>query len=128
MANTPTEPASLTGQAGDDRLFPPLTPEQTERLTALGQRRHLAANEALLEPGMPTTSIFVVLHGALVIVRASCDDEAMVARIEPGRFSGEVSLLAGQPSMVTIRAAEPSEVVEIPRDRVLQVIKVDSEL
>ncbi len=128
MANTPTESAPLIGQAGDDRLFPALKPEQIERLTALGHRRLLAANEALLEPGMPTKSIFVVLRGALVIVRPSCDDETLVARIEPGRFTGEVTLLAGQPSMVTIRADEPSEVVEIARERVLQVVKTDSEL
>ncbi len=128
MANTPTEPAPLTGQAGDDHLFPPLTPEQIERLTALGQRRLLAANEALLEPGMPTTNIYVVLRGALVIVRPSCDNETLVARIERGRFSGEVSLLAGQPSMVTIRADKPSEVVAIARERVLQLVKTDSEL
>jgi len=128
MANTPTESVPLSGQAGDDRLFPALTPEQIERLDALGHRRLLTANEALVEPGMPTASIFIVLRGALVILRPSGDDEAMVARIETGRFSGEVSLLAGQPSMVTIRAAEPSEVIEIARERVLNVIKTDSEL
>jgi thioredoxin reductase (NADPH) len=127
MANTPTESAQLYDQAGYDRLFPALTPEQIERLTAHGQRRVLAGNEAVIEPGAPITSIFVVLSGALVIVRPSCDEETLVARIEPGRFTGEVSLLAGQPSMVTVRAAEPTEVVEIPRERVLQIIKTDSE-
>src|SRR5438093_4290024 len=102
MASTPAEPAPLIGQPSDDRLFPTLTPEQIERLSAFGHRRLLAANEAPLEPGMRTTSIFVVLRGALVIVRSSCDGEAVVARVEPGRFTGEVSVLAGQPSMSLI--------------------------
>src|SRR5438105_4898842 len=128
MARTPTDPAPLLGQAGDDRLFPTLTPEQIERLSAFGHRRLLAENEALLEPGMRTTSIFVVVRGALVIARSSCDGEAVVARVEPGRFTGEVSVLAGQPSMAFIRAAESSEVIEIVRDRVLQIVKTDSEL
>ena len=128
MASIPTGPGPLIGQAADDRLFPTLTPEQIERLSAFGQRRLFAANEALLEPGMRTTSIFVVLRGALVIVRSSSDGEAVVARVEPGRFTGEVSILAGQPSMAFIRAAESSEVIEIPRERVLQIVKTDPEL
>ena len=127
MVDIPTESAPLIGQAGDDRLFPRLTPGQIERLSAFGRRRLLSANEALLEPGMPTAHIFIVLSGALVVVRPSCDDETLVARIERGRFSGEVSLLAGQPSMVTIRAAEPSEVIEIAREEVLKIVRTDSE-
>src|SRR5438477_9181984 len=123
MARTRTDPAPLLGQAGDDRLFPTLTPEQIERLSAFGHRRLLAASEALLEPGMPTTSIFVVLRGALAIVRSTCDQEAVVARVETGRFTGEVSVLAGQPSMSLIRAAEPSEVIEIERERVMEIVK-----
>jgi thioredoxin reductase (NADPH) len=128
MGSTPTESAPLIGQADDDRLFPPLTSDQIERLSAVGHRRILAAGEAVLEPGMPTTSIFVVLRGALVIVRSSCDAEAVVARVETGRFTGEVSVLAGQPSMIFIRAAESSEVIEIGRERVLELVKNDSEL
>jgi len=124
----PTEPAPLIGLADDERLFPALTPDQIERLTAHCTRRLLAPNETLVEPGMPTASIFVVLSGALVIVRSSCDNESIVARVTAGRFTGEATVLAGQPSMVFIRAAEASEVAEIPRERVQLLIRSDSDL
>ncbi len=128
MARTPAETAPLSGSTDDDRLFPALTPEQIDRLSAFGRRRRLVAGEALIEPGTPITSIFIVLSGALEIVRPGCDEETFVARVGPGRFTGEVTLLAGQPSMALIRAAEPGEVIEIARERVLEIIKTDSEL
>ncbi len=128
MARTSTEPAPLTGPTGDERLFPTLTSEQIERLSGFGQRRKLRASETLLEPGTPLTSIFVVLSGALAIVRPGCEEETFVARVEPGQFTGEVTVLAGQPSMALIRAEAPSEVVEIARERVLEIVKTDAEL
>ena len=123
-----TESAPLIGQADDDRLVrhshPIRSSASPQSVTGASSPRA----KLVLEPGMPTTSIFVVLRGALVIVRSSCDAEAVVARVETGRFTGEVSVLAGQPSMIFIRAAESSEVIEIGRERVLELVKNDSEL
>ncbi len=51
-----------------------------------------------------------------------------MVRLGPGQFTGEVGALAGQPAMVSIRAAAPSDVIEIGRDQLLRIVQTDSEL
>jgi len=48
--------------------------------------------------------------------------------LNPGDFSGEVSILAGRRSLTTLRVGEPGEVVELDRDALLQLVQTDAEL
>jgi thioredoxin reductase (NADPH) len=73
-------------------------------------------------------SIFVVISGQVDIVRIACEEETLIGNLGPGQFTGELSTLAGQPAMVCIRVAAPSEVIEIARDQLLRIIQADSEL
>ena len=108
----------------DPRLFPVLTPEQLTRAAKHGKPRSYAADETLREAGVEVDSIFVVLRGHVQLVRP----EGTVASLGTGQFTGEVGTLAGQPAMVTLRAAEASEVIEIGRDQLLEIVQADSDL
>ncbi|HTI65112.1 MAG TPA: cyclic nucleotide-binding domain-containing protein, partial [Gemmatimonadaceae bacterium] len=111
-----------------ERLFPTLSPHQVERLAAYGTRRAMRSGETLMEPGDPHPSCFVVVRGAVEILRAGAEDETLVQTIRPGQFSGEANLLTGRAAFVRIRARDDGEVAVIDRDHVLRVLQLESEI
>ena len=116
----------LTQSERDQRPFPILSPEQLERAARHGTARSCAAGEMLLEAGARVLSIFVIVRGRLDIELPEKGE--LVNSLGPGQFTGEVSTLAGQPALVHIRAGEPSDVIEIGRDQLLQIVQNDSDL
>jgi thioredoxin reductase (NADPH) len=117
----------LTG-ARRDHAFPTLTDAQFTRLSASGQHRRLAAGEILIQPGMLVRAIFAVRSGRVEAVRPEEAGETLIATQRAGEFTGEISVVAGRPSLVRLRAAEPADVVEVPRERLLALLQTDAEL
>lgn len=110
-----------------EHIYPTLTPAQLARITAHGRQRRVEQGEALVQPGAPTTRIFVVGAGRIDVVRPSAADEVMVS-FGPGMFTGEASVLTGRPGLAQIRAGVDSEVIEVGRDALLTLIQNDAEL
>ena len=124
-----TGPESIaTIAAGQDPLFPVLTPDQMKRLADRGRTRRVAEGEVLLEVGAQGVGIFVVTSGRLEIVRPGPDGAENVATLGAGQFTGEVNTLAGRAAVVSIRAVAPGEVIEVPREQLLWVVQADAEL
>src|SRR5438128_4758815 len=123
---TPPVPLALTSRV--DQVFPMLTPEQIARLAVHGQVRHVQRGEVLMEAGEQTPRFFVVTAGHIVIVRPSGVTEALVAVLQPGQFTGEVTMLSGRRGFVRIRAGEPGAVIEVEREHVLALVQTDGEL
>jgi thioredoxin reductase (NADPH) len=109
-------------------MFPTLTTAQIARLAAHGRVRRVRRGEVLVEAGAKTEQFFVVTAGSLEVVRKSGAGEELVTVERPGQFSGEVSMLSGRPSLVTFRARERAEVIEIGRDQLVALVQTDSEL
>ena len=124
-ADSPARPP-LTAPV--DQLFPVLTPAQLARLAAHGRVLRVETNEVLAEAGEQSSSIFVVRRGRVDIVRASNDDEDVVAICRAGQFTGEASVLGGRRRLVRLRAKEPSEVLQLERQTLLALVQTDSEL
>jgi len=51
-----------------------------------------------------------------------------VSALGPGQFTGEANMLSGRPGFVRIRAAEPSKVIEIERERLLGLLQTEGEI
>ena len=111
-----------------EALFPTLTAPQIKRLSAHGRVRAIAPGDQLTDFGDAHVSLFLVLSGAIQILRRN--GEALEAFITygPGQFSGEATLLTGRPSMSRIEAREAGEVVQVDREPLLGVIQDDPEL
>src|SRR6266576_3893500 len=125
-----TVPTSSNAGPQKNEAFPQLTAAQLQRLEPHGHRRKLAQGEVVGEPGQPVTKIFVVVSGqvdafAQNTVQASKD---LAISFTAGMFTGERSILAGGRFLGRIAAAVPSEVLEIDRDELLQVMATDTEL
>ncbi len=114
-----------------EQIFPILQPEQIARLAAHGHTRATERGEVLLEAGITAARFFVVTAGRVEVVRpagSGVPSETLVTVHGPGQFSGDVSLISGRHALLQVRVAEPGEVIELDRDRLLAVVQTDAEL
>jgi thioredoxin reductase (NADPH) len=109
-------------------MFPVLTAEQQARVLAHGRTRRVAAGETLVELNQQPTKIFIVVQGRLELFRLNDQNEEVIAACGPGMFTGELNLLSGRRGLVSIRAAEASELIEIEREALRALVQTDSEL
>jgi thioredoxin reductase (NADPH) len=111
-----------------DQILPRLSEAQIGRLLPVGKRRPVQKGEILFEQGSVNTSYFVILSGALEIVRPSFNHESVFFTLGAGQFTGETNLLTGRRALVRARVLEAGEVLEIQRDALKSVVLTDSEL
>jgi diguanylate cyclase (GGDEF)-like protein len=89
--------------------------------------RTLQEGDVLLEPNAENHSIFIVMTGALDVHLTDGDTRPHV-RVGPGEFVGEVSLVDRQPTTAWVRAAEPTEVLEVDSERLWALIDATPEV
>jgi thioredoxin reductase (NADPH) len=93
-----------------------------------GRLRKAKSGETIVEPSTPGLKFFVVVSGRLELCRVSDNKEELIAFCGPGMFTGELSLLTGRHSFLRIRAGEASELIELEREDLQQLVQTDSEL
>jgi len=111
-----------------DAIFPKLGTALIERLERFGRRRHAKAGEILFDVGETTNGIFVLLSGQIEAVSPTHVGETIITTHEPGEFTGEVAMLAGQRTMVRGRATRDSELLEIDRASLRRILETDAEI
>ena len=112
----------------DHRLFPTLSSSQLARLAVHGHRRATARGDVLMDVGDKSVACFVVLSGAIEVLRSSPQGEMIIVTLRAGQFSGESNMLTGRRSVARLRVSEPGEVIEVGREALLSVIQTDAEL
>jgi thioredoxin reductase (NADPH) len=110
------------------QMFPELTPAQIDRISHIGRRRDVRAGEVLFEVGEQNTRFFVVLSGAIDIVRPIGDREEPVIVHHAGQFTGEINMLSARRSLVRGRVASDGTVIAVDRDELRTLVQRDSEL
>ena len=111
-----------------DEMFPVLSKEQQVRVLAHGKARKVESGETLVEHNQQPTKFFVVVEGKLELFQISDKHEEVIAVCGPGMFTGELNVLSGRRGLVSIRAAENGELIEIERDELRTLVQTDSEL
>jgi thioredoxin reductase (NADPH) len=111
-----------------EQSFPTLTPAQIARIASHGRSRAVKQGEILGEAGTKIDKFFVVTKGSIDAVRQSEEGESTVTTLKEGQFSGEVTMLSGRRALVTLRAAEPGEVIEVDREDLVSLVQLDAEL
>jgi len=111
-----------------DEMFPVLSAEQQARVLTHGRLRRVTAGEVVVDPDTQGIKFFVVVQGKLEVLRLNENGEQAYAVCGPGMFTGELNMLSGRRSLVTIRASEPGELIEIEREALRGLVQTDSEL
>ena len=111
-----------------EHIFPTLNAGHIARISAHGKKREAQAGEVLVEPGDNNLPFFLVISGALEIMRPTCNGEEAVVVHQAGQFSGEVGILSGRRSLVRARMRDAGEVIEVDHSGLQELIETDSEL
>ena len=110
------------------RAFPTLTGEQVDRIRLLGRLRQVRTGDVLFQPGDVAVPFFVLLSGRMEIVQRSLDGERMIARHEPGEFTGEMTMISGHRCLVIGRVTENGEFLELSGEHLRALVAKDAEL
>jgi thioredoxin reductase (NADPH) len=111
-----------------DQMFPRLTPAQIARISAVGERRRVRAGEVLVEPGAQHTPFFVVIEGAVELVRPVDGREEQITVAGPAEFTGEINMLSARRALVRARAIREGSIVVVDREHLRALVQRDAEL
>jgi thioredoxin reductase (NADPH) len=84
--------------------------------------------EILFEPNDTAIRFFVLLSGSMEIVQSGLDGERAIVTHGPGQFTGEMTMISGQRSLVRGRVTEPGEFLELDGDTLRSLVAKDAEL
>jgi tetratricopeptide (TPR) repeat protein len=98
-------------------VFPALDEGGLHALLSQVRARRLETGEVLLREGDAGTSLFIVETGLLEVRSFLGREERILARLAPGEVIGEVALLRGVSRTATVKALEPSSVLELALDK-----------
>jgi thioredoxin reductase (NADPH) len=110
------------------QMFPTLTAAQVERIAAIGQRREVRQGEVLFDVGDTNTCFFVVIEGAIEVVRPFEGGETPVVVHKPREFTGEINMLSARRSLVRARVASDGSLIVVERDHLRALVQRDSQL
>src|SRR2546427_253651 len=103
-----------------DQMFPKLTQAQIARISGVGERRKVRSGEVLFELGEQNTRFFVVIEGAIEIVRPVDGREERITVLGPGEFTGEINMLSARRNLVRARALGDVPVIVCETGQVLR--------
>jgi thioredoxin reductase (NADPH) len=106
---------------------PTLSEEQIDRIKTVATVRYVARGDVLYEPSQADVPLFVVLKGVITNTRTG-EDETVLAVREARQFTGEMSLISGNRSLIKARVAEGGVLLEVTREKVLALMAKDTEL
>jgi len=121
-------PPVLSALDPGTQMFPTLTPAQVSRLRSVGKVRHVEKGEVLFRPGDTCIPFFVLLSGRMEIVQLTYSGELPITTHEAGAFTGEVTMISGQPSLVLGRVTEAGEFLHINTENLRSLIAKDAEM
>jgi thioredoxin reductase (NADPH) len=110
------------------QAFPKLSDAQLRRIARYGEQRHVYAGEILYDQGTSALGIYVVLSGAVEIVRPGIVGDQLITVEHPGEFTGEVNVLLGRRALVRARMALDGDVLVIGPQGLRRLIQEDSEV
>lgn len=94
------------------RLFAGLLPEEIEMLSELTQHRSFDEGEVVFEQGVVGDSLFILVSGAVDVVRKREDgSEHVIAFLDSPNFFGEMALIDKEYRSATIRARRETDML-----------------
>ncbi|HEX8655294.1 MAG TPA: cyclic nucleotide-binding domain-containing protein [Allosphingosinicella sp.] len=106
---------------GSVTILNELSPLQMREFMLDSEARFCRAGEVVFERNAPGSSLFAIAQGS-VRVEVSQADPSITVPIATGSIFGEVGLISGRRRGATVRAAEDSILVEVPRMAALKLM------
>jgi CRP-like cAMP-binding protein len=104
--------------------FSQLTPDERERILRSTRHVRAAAGQTLFVEGEPCSGLFVLVSGLVKLFKTSVDGREQVLRhMSDGDTFNEVPVFDGSSNPVSAAAIEPSDVIVLSRETMLEVLR-----
>jgi uncharacterized membrane protein len=108
----------------DVPIFKLLDDSERATLAALFEQRSCAVGETIFHQGEPGDEIFLVSEGRVqVFITSDTGEKIILGENTRGDVFGEISLLDGGPRTAAAVAVEPTEVLSLDRDKLLELVQ-----
>ena len=87
-------------------------PDVMERLAEVALERRFRPGQVILQEGAASRELYLIVEGLVEVVKGRAAAEMELARRDPGDFFGEMGFIEGSPRFATVRALEPTRVLE----------------
>jgi hypothetical protein len=104
---------------GKTPLFENLTTKEQAAILAVGQVREFEPGTSIVKEGDSGDDLYVVIRGRAAVLK----DGVAIAELGPGGHFGEMGLVDHTPRSATVRAEEPSAVLHIVRQDLMNVMR-----
>lgn len=104
-------------------LLGQLSDADLEWLVAVGRKRDIPAGTVLIQEGARLETLYILLKGQLEVTASYMKSTRV--RLGSGEIVGEISLLDSRPPIATVTATEPSVVLALPREQMLEKLASD---
>jgi thioredoxin reductase (NADPH) len=129
MQDTSVPESRHLSRQGNPEAFPILSDEQVRLIADVGQRRLFEDGDDVWKIGLPMTSFFVVVRGAVEVFQITgTGEEHQVVMHQPGEFTGDIDLLSSSATVVGARSHGETETIEVPAERLRRLVVENSEL
>ncbi|MCC7538122.1 MAG: cyclic nucleotide-binding domain-containing protein [Deltaproteobacteria bacterium] len=109
-------------------LFRPFDRRQRFELVRRFSAHDVAAGTVLIRESEQGRGLFVILHGEVDVSKRDGEDQVLLATLRGGEVFGEISLLEDTPTTATVVAARQTNILFLPRDAFLRLVKALPEL
>ncbi len=94
-------------------LFPKLSEAELAKISEQGREREFEDGTILFAQGDLTFPFYIVLVGEVRITKRVADETQLLTVHGPGEFTGDLSMVAGNPAMATATAVGSCRVLEL---------------
>ncbi len=91
-------------------------PELLEWLADAARERSFAPGQTIVREGTAGREVYIIVEGLVEVVKGDGAAEMVLARRGPGHMFGEMGFIEGRPRSATIRALEPTYLLELSQD------------
>ena len=103
-------------------------PEVVRRLVAGAVERRFLPGDVIMEEGAPGREIYLVVEGAVEILKGQGEDEMLLGKRQAGELVGEMAFLEDRPRSATVRAVTPALLLEFSEARLREALAEQPEL
>ena len=105
-------------------LFANLSTRQQRRVAHSTNDGRYDAGDIIVREGEHTETLFVILEGVAKVVRKG----RTIARLGPGEFFGEISLIDGRPRVASVVADTPMRCLVLHHDGLRKLLMDDPQM
>ena len=89
----------------------------------MAEKMYLGQGQTLIQEGQTSTSMYMLVTGTVEISKMKLKQKIVLGHAHSGELIGEISFLDEQPRTATVIAVSDCELLEIPRDKFMSLLK-----